>query len=156
MTPELQSVVDRLETVERQARGWKLLVLVSILLAAAAIAVPIVMPGPGAPAVARSTTGDRGRFSVVEANRFILRDPDGAVAGGMEVGQDGTIKLVLGSAQGTSAAAFLEVQPAGTAHLALRGSAPGSRPGAMILMREDGSGAVQLGDAAGRTRFRAP
>ncbi len=158
MTPELQSVVDRLETVERQARGWKVLVAVAILLAAAAIAVPIAMPRPApAPAVAvRAADPERARYEVVEANRFILRDRKGAVAGGMEVTADGTIKLVLGNAQGKTGAAFLEVEPAGGAHLALRGAAAGARPGATILTRPDGAGAIQLANAAGRTSFRRP
>ena len=169
MTPELQSVLDRLEHVERQARGWKLLVVVAILLGAASSAVPILMPVTAAPA------RDRIQASVVEANRFVLRDLDGKAAGGMEVKADGTIRVVLGSGFGTMGAAFLEVQRDGIVHLTLRGpdgtvrasllatrtpslalSATGQTSGATLMTMDDGSGALYLKDCGGRTRFRAP
>ena len=44
MTTELQAVIDRLDHMERQARGWKLLVVVAILIAAASSALPILHP----------------------------------------------------------------------------------------------------------------
>jgi hypothetical protein len=122
MTPELQSVLDRLDAVERQARGWKLLVLVSIVLAASAVAAPIVVPGAFAPPRAGGAAAvDRGKFSVIEANRFVLRDANGRSAGGLEVSREGTIRMVLGRGFGTMGAAFMEVQPNGVVHLTLRG-----------------------------------
>ena len=62
MTPELQAALDRLDHVERQARGWKLLVVVAILIAAASIALPILRPRS-----AITPASDRARYSVVEA-----------------------------------------------------------------------------------------
>lgn len=172
MTVELQSVLDRLEHVERQARGWKLLVVVAIVLAAAAIAAPILRPSsliPGA------VSGERARYSVVEAHRFVLRDSDGRAAGGMEVQPNGTLRLVLGSGYGTMGAAFLEVQPDGIVHLSMRGpdgnvraalvasqtptlalSRSGQSSAVALATAADGSGTLELKDGTGRTRFRAP
>jgi hypothetical protein len=115
------------------------------------------------------------RHSVVEANRFLLRDMDGKTAGGMEVSQDGTIRIVLGSGYGTMGAAFLEVQRNGNAHLTMRGpdgavratllatpspslalSSGSGHSAATFTTMADGSGAVMLSDAAGRLRFKAP
>lgn len=168
MNPELQSVVDRLETVERQSRGWKLLVVVALLLASAAIAIPILSP-------AAAPVSHQTKFSVIEANRFLLRDRDGHVAGGLEVDRDGAIKLVLGRGYGAMGAAFMEVRPDGIVHVTLRGSdggvraalvgartpslalaSEGKRPGATLRTAADGLGALLLTDATGRTRFRAP
>lgn len=168
MTTELQAVIDRLDQVERQARGWKLLVVVAILIAAASIALPILYP-----VSAITPSSDRARYSVVEANRFLLRDADGAVAGGMEVRPDGTIRFVLGNR--TTAAAFLEVQGNGVGHLTLRGpdgevraallatqtpsmilSATPGVSGAALTTTANGAGQVALKDGTGRTRFRAP
>jgi len=168
MTTEFQAVIDRLDHVERQARGWKLLVVVAILIAAASIALPILRPMS-----ATTPSSDHARYSVVEANRFVLRDPGGVVAGGMEVRPDGTIRFVLGN--GTTAAAFLEVQRNGVGHLTLRGpegdvraallatqtpsmilSATGGVSGVALTTTANGAGQVALKDGTGRTRFRAP
>jgi hypothetical protein len=170
MNADLESVLIRLETVERQARAWKLLVAAAIVLAAAAIAAPLLISRPmslGAPAT--------GKFAVVEARRFLLRDTDGTLAGGMEIGGDGGLKLVLGRGYGTMGAAFLEVQGDGNAHLTLRGpdggvrasllatkrpvlvlSPEGQPAGASLRVNEDGSGLLLLTDRSGRVRFRAP
>ena len=166
MTPELQAVLDRLDHVERQARGWKLLVVVAILIAAASIALPILRP-------AITPSSDRARHSVVEANRFVLRDPGGEVAGGMEVRPDGTIRFVLGN--GKTAAAFLEVQRNGVGRLTLCGpegdvrasllatqtpsmtlSTTGGVSAVALTTTANGAGQVALKDGTGRTRFRAP
>jgi hypothetical protein len=168
MTTELQAVIDRLDHVERQARGWKLLVVVAILIAAASIALPILYP-----MTAITPSSNRARYSVVEANRFLLRDADGVLAGGMEVRPDGTIRFVLGNR--TTAAAFLEVQRNGVGQLTLRGpdgdvraallatetpsmilSATRGVSGAAITTTANGAGQVALKDGTGRTRFRAP
>ena len=120
-----------------------------------------------------NTSANRARYAVVEANRFVLRDADGAVAGGMEVKPDGTIRFVLGN--GTTAAAFLEVQRNGVGHLKLCGpeggvraallatqtpsivlSAIGGVSGVALTTTADGAGQVALRDEKGRTRFRAP
>jgi len=168
MTPELQAVMDRLDQVERQARGWKLLVVAAILIAAASIAFPILRPTSAA-----TPASDRARYSVVEANRFVLRDPGGAAAGGMEVRPDGTIRFVLGNNK--TAAAFLEVQHNGVGQLTLRGpegdvraallatqtpsmilSTTGGMSGVALTTTADGAGQVALKDGTGRTRFHAP
>ncbi|HET9328416.1 MAG TPA: hypothetical protein VFQ05_16740 [Candidatus Eisenbacteria bacterium] len=168
MTTELQAVIDRLDQVERQARGWKLLVVVSILIAAASIALPILYPMS-----ASTPSSERARYSVVEANRFLLRDGDGVLAGGMEVTPDGTIRFVLGNR--TTAAAFLEVQRNGAGNLTLRGpdgdvraallatetpsmilSAIRGVSGAALTTTANGAGQMALKDGTGRTRFRAP
>jgi hypothetical protein len=163
MTPELQAALDRLDHVERQARGWKLLVVVAILIAAASIALPILRPRS-----AITPASDRARYSVVEANRFVLRDPDGEVAGGMEVRPDSTIRFVLGNAK--TAAAFLEVQRNGIGHLTLCGpegdiraallatrtpsmilSATGGVSGVALTTTANGGGRLALQDGTGRT-----
>lgn len=168
MTPELQAVIERLDHVERQARGWKLLVIVATLIAAASIAVPILRPTS-----AITPAADRARYSVVEANRFVLRDAGGNAAGGMEVRPDGTIRLVLGT--GRTGAAFLEVQHDGVVHLTMKGpegdvraallatqipslllSSTGGVSGVALTTASDGSGQVALKDGTGRTRFHAP
>jgi hypothetical protein len=128
MSAELQTVLDRLEHVERQARGWKLLVVVAVLLSAASIAVPILKPASSMPGAAAR---DRARYSVVEANRFVLRDSEGKAAGGLEVQPNGTLRLVLGSGFGRMGAAFLEVQADGNVHLTMRG--PDGRVRAALL-----------------------
>jgi hypothetical protein len=167
MNPELQSVVDRLEHVERQHRSAKRLALLALLVALAAVAAPFVVP----PRPAVQTA----RHSVVEANRFLLRDLEGQIAGGMEVERQGTIKLVLGRAGGRTAAAFLEVQPGGVALLSLRGpdggvraamvgsglpslslSPPGPRSSAGLVTMQDSSGSLFLSDARGKTRYERP
>ncbi len=169
MSAELQGVLDRLELVEQQAQRWRLLVYVAILAALVAIAVPFVKPASPAPAL------EAVQASVVEANRFVLRDLNGRPAGGMEVKPDGMIRLVLGGSSGTTGAAFLEVQKDGLVHLTLRGpdgsvraallaaqtssltlSTPAMSSGATLIALEDGSGALTLKDEIGRTRFHAP
>jgi len=167
MTQELQTVIDRLELVEgrnRMTRRWSQM---AVLIAIAAVAAPFAMP--------KRPAEQRVRYSAVEANRFLLRDLEGNISGGMEVDRTGTIKLVLGSTNGKSGAAFLEVQQNGVAHLTLRGpegdvraallgsSAPslslspgGERSSVALMTQPDGSGSLFLTDSQGRTRFSAP
>lgn len=166
MNFELQSLVDRLEVMERESRAWKLLVFVSMLLAAVAISFQII----GSPVAPRGT---QNKFSTVEASRFLLRDPAGRVAGGLEVAGDGAVKLVLGGGYGSMGAAFMEVRPDGIAHVILRGPDGGVRAallgakspslalaskgfpnGAVLRTAENGQGSLMLKDAAGRSRFR--
>jgi len=168
MSFELQSVVDRLEVVEKESRTWKLLVFLSMLLAAVAISLQIIVP-PVAP------RGTENKFSTVEASRFLLRDPaTGRLAGGLEVAGDGAVRLVLGRGYGSMGAAFMEVKPDGIAHVVLRGpdggvraallgaktpslalASKGSTSGAVLQTAENGQGSLMLKDAAGRPRFRA-
>ena len=167
MTPELQTVIDRLELVERQNGSLRLLSLLALLVALGAIAVSFL--------VSNRPDTQRARYSVVEANRFLLRDLEGRTAGGMEVSRGGTIRLVLGRTPQATGSAFLEVQENGVAHLTLRGpdggvraavlgsSAPsvslspqGQRSSAALVTLGDGSGSLFLIDAMGRTRFRVP
>ncbi len=86
---------------------------------------------------------------------------------------DGTIRFVLGN--GTTGAAFLEVQRNGGGHLTLCGpaggvgaavlatqtpsiilSATGGVSGVALTTTANGAGQVALKDENGRTRFRAP
>ena len=168
MTPELQTVVDRLELVERQNRSLRGLSVLALLIAvgAAAVAWTTSRP-PGVPANLR--------VSSIETNRLLLRDLDGRTAGGLEVDRAGTVRLVLGVSDGRSGAAFLEVRRDSLADLTLRGPdggvraaligarlpelllAPqGSRPTAILETTPAGTGSLTLADAAGRLRFRAP
>ena len=170
MSPELQILVDRVEVLERQARNWSRSAGLAILLAAVAI----VMSFLGWSAAGRTPASEYGRFSVVEADRFLLRDLNGKVAGGLEAGRDSVVKLVLGG-RGGRAAAFLEVRDNGIASLTLR--APGGAlraalvagetpvfslvgrsdiPGVSLRIAPDGAGSIQAADAFGRPRFRAP
>jgi len=168
MTPELQSVVDQVEALERQNRSLRRWSQAAILLAVAAIAAPFILreaPKAGL---------ERARYSEVAANRFLLRDRNGVVAGGMEVEPSGTIKLVLGSGSGARGAAFIEVQkdgpvvtlrgPDGGVRVALLGtpapsvslSPQGQRSSAAMTTLPNGSGELFLTDAEGRRTFRAP
>jgi hypothetical protein len=114
MTPELQSVLDRLEEVERRNRGPRFIAMAAMLLslaALAAVAARVVSPA-SAPTPAPS--------GVVEATRLLLKDADGHVRGGMEVDRSGVVKLVVGSQDGRSGAALLLAEPNGTVQLQLR------------------------------------
>src|ERR1044072_3672466 len=99
MSPELQILVDRVEVLERQARNWSRSAGLAIRLAAVAI----VMSFLGWSAAGRTPASEYGRFSVVEADRFLLRDLNGKVAGGLEGGPDRDGKLVLGGRGGGGA-----------------------------------------------------
>lgn len=115
MTPELQSVLDRLDEVERRRRGQRTLTLFALLLSIAVAAYAYttrltVVPPP----VAAQAPG------VVEGTRFLLRGPDGTVRGGMEVEHDGTVKLVVGNQDGRTGAAVILAQPTGLVQLQLR------------------------------------
>src|SRR5262245_42466319 len=152
MNPELQTLVDRLEMLERQGRTWRLLVLLSLLLAVVAVAVPLLFP-----AAREGQPGGYARFSVVEANRFLLRDFNGRIAGGMEYGRDSTMKVVLGGHPEGRGTAFLEVHENGVVDLTLRGPRRGAgAAGVVLATTPDGSGNVQSNDSLGRLRFRAP
>ena len=165
MNVELQSVVDRLEVLEQQARAWKLLVFVSMLLAAVAISFQII-GSPGA------TRGTQNKLSTVEASRFLLRDSAGRLAGGLETAGDGAVRLVLGG-YGSMGAAFMEVRPDGITQVTLRGPDGGVRAallgantpslalaskgfpnGVVVRTAENGQGSLMLKDSAGRARFR--
>ena len=167
MNPELQTLVDRLELLERHNRGWKLTTLVALIAAAAALVLQLQrahVPGLGA---------DHARYSVVEANRFLLRDLDGSVSGGLESASDGTLRLVLGNRR--TASAHLVIARDGTAQLTLRApdgsvraglagsnqpsawlSPTGGEPTVAMRTRDDGGGEVLVRDAQGLPRFRAP
>jgi hypothetical protein len=164
MNPELQTVVDRLELAERQNRGWKTMTMAALALAVVALALPLLR--------GNQPKSDRAKFSVVEANRFLLRDVHGAVVGGLESTPDGTLRLVLGQRGGASA--HIVVQPhesqltlnapdgqwravlAGSNQPSLSLSPDGRAANAALLTRDDGTGSVLLRDALGRPRFRAP
>ncbi len=169
MTPmngEMQTLIERIEMVERQNLMWKVTAGLALVASLAALAMPMLKGAP----VPHS---DRGLFSVVEANRFLLRDHRGAVAGGIESAPDGTLRLVLGG-RGTPSA-HLVVSRAGGAQLTLRAAdgrvragvagsdmpsvwlAPsGGEASAALLTQQDGGGRIVVRDAAGRARFRAP
>ena len=164
MNSELQTVIERLELVERQSRSWKLTAMLALVAAVAALVLPLAQRGATAP--------DRARFSVVEANRFLLRDLNGTVAGGFESNTDGTLRMVLGSR--TTASAHLVIARDGSATLTLRSpdgqvraglggahpsvwvSPAGGAPVAALRTRDDGGGELVVRDADGRARFRAP
>jgi hypothetical protein len=169
MNPETQILVERIEALERRGRGANLTALLAIVVALAALALPLLKPsGP------KPVAPDRIRYSVIEANRFLLRDAEGRVAGGLEVDQNGTAKLVLGRGTGEGAV-FVEAQKNGIAHLTLRGANGGLRAamvggetpsivlstqdkfsGVSLTTRPDGAGTIAVADARGRPRFRAP
>jgi hypothetical protein len=168
MTPELQSVVDRLELVERQNGTLRGLAVVALMVAAIAIAVPFVI------AKTTLTPAPPAHTSVIDTNRLLLRDLDGRLVGGMEVDRSGTVRLVLGANDGRSSAAFLEVRRDSFADLTLRGPDGGVRATLlgsrlpMLMLAPEGSrptvtlassasaGSIALGDVQGRLHFRAP
>lgn len=165
MNPELQTLVDRLELVERQYRSAKWFGAIATLLALAALASALLRPATPAASTAR--------FTVVEANRFLLRDLNGSIAGGLENLPDGTVRMVLGGRG--SASAHLVLPHSGAPQFTLRSNAgqvrvglDGSeRPG--IWLSQDGQysqvalgttdgkgGEIWVRDALGRPRFHAP
>src|SRR5262245_57560762 len=113
MSVEYNQMIERLEQAERGSRTWKLLTALALIAALIGLLMPQLRSAP------RTTTANSGRarFSAVETDRLVLRGRDGSVAGGLEVDQHGTIRLVLGRPGG--AAAFLEAQEDGIAHLRL-------------------------------------
>jgi len=164
MNPEIQTVVDRLELVERQNAGWKLVALLALLLAAAALALPFMQ--------ARTPRLERGKFSVVEANRIQLRGPDGSVDAELASGGNGSAWLLIGRrATGCAQLVVLNGRPS------LIMAEPNDRmrivldaaerpgvyltPGASlsgVTLRADAArgGELWLRDAQGRPRFHAP
>lgn len=165
MTPEMQTLVDRIEVVERQARTWRTIGLLTLVLALGALALSIRVGGPG--------TTDHARFSVVEANRILLRDADGSLAGGLESLPDGTLRFVLGNR--STASAHLLVRRDGEAQFSLRSpdqrvhvalvasptpslwiSPDGQGPTVALSTDDTGAGQLIVRDALGRARFRAP
>jgi hypothetical protein len=167
MTVELQTVVDRLELVEKQNRTLRWWCVLAVLVALATAAASFLMPQPA--------PSSRARYSAVETNRLLLRDLQGRTVGGMEVDRSGTIRLVLGATGGSTGAAFLEVRGDSVVDFTLRGAdgavraalvgsrtpslllAPeGMRPTASLLTAPDGGASIVLVDGQGRLRFRAP
>ena len=168
MSTEYQQLIERLELAERGSRGWKMVSFLALVIAAFALVMPWLRSQGGG-----ATAGGRASYSVVEANRVLLRDRDGTVSGGLEVDGRGTVRLVLGRS-GTSAA-LLEAQRDGTAHLRLRGpdgtvraavvggdrpsvtlSPDGRQPAVTLTASPGAGGSIQATDASGRLRFRAP
>lgn len=166
MTPELQTLVERIDRMERQNRNSKAVALAAVLVAILAAALPFL---------SSTSAPDRARFSVVEANKFVLRDADGRIAGGIETDAQGARRFVLRSGPASGAAAFVEVRREGDSHLILRGpdgrvralvagttapsvalAAPGAGTGVALLTQSDGTGSILISDGEGRPRFRAP
>jgi len=117
MTPELQSVLDRLEEVERHNRRLRGLTVFALLLSLAVLGFGLgtrVFPAPASSAPAPRTPG------VVEGTRFLLRDEHGVVRGGMEVEPGGAVKLALGNQDGHMGAVVLLAQPTGLVQIQLR------------------------------------
>src|SRR5438874_6694992 len=124
MTPESQTMMDRLEAFERENRSLRALATVALVLAAAALIGLFVVPqmiGPAAPGHLAAQGG------VVEGTKFLLRDPGGRLRGGMEVDRHGAIKLVLGNQDGQTGAAMLVAQPNGVCQLTMHGPDGGVR-----------------------------
>ena len=168
MSSDTHQLIERVEMAERSQRGWRAVSFIALVAAAFALAQPFPRPAAGPAPADRN-----GRFSVVDAHRVLLRDRSGAVAGGLDVDDRGTIRLVLG--RSGSAAAFLEVQQDGVAHLRLRAadgtvraavvggdqpmlalSPDGRRSSIQLGTTPAGGGTMQASDGAGRVRFRAP
>ncbi len=153
MTPELQSVLDRLDEVERRSRGLRALSTFVLLLSLAVLGFTIghrylPMPAalqPAAPAPAGHAPG------VVEGTRFLLRDAGGVVRGGMEVEPGGTVKLVVGNQDGHTGAAVLLAQPTGLVQVQLRGPSGAVRAAlnggvepSLLLSSDDGVSSAAL------------
>ena len=153
MTPELQSVLDRLDEVERRYRGMRTRSVLALLLslAVAGYTVAAHVPGlptsltPPAPAPVAHAPG------VIEGSRFLLRDAGGVVRGGMEVEAGGTVKLVVGNQDGHTGAAVLLAQPTGLVQVQLRGpsgvvraSLNGGVEPSLMLTSDDGVSSAAL------------
>ena len=169
MNPELQTVVGRIEMLERQNGTLRMIAMLALLVS---IGFGVMMLMQSSRKAEPADTV--GRFSSIEANRIILRDLDSRAAGGLEVDRNGTIRLVLGRT-GEGGAVVVEAQRNGIAHVTLRdaqgvvragivgsdqptfalGGKPES-PAITMLAASDGSGRIAVHDARGRVRFRAP
>ena len=143
MTPELQSVLDRLDDAERRNRGLQALSVIAMLLSvtvgAYAYLTTLARPAP------RATPG------VVEATRFLLRDETGTVRGGLEVERGGTVKLVVGNQDGHMGAAVILAQPTGLVQVQLRspsgvvrGALNGGIEPSLVLTSDDGASSAAL------------
>lgn len=168
MNPELQTMVARIELLERQSGMFKTIAALSLVVAVGA-AVMVWLQATRRPVPLDPVA----RFSAVEANRIILRDLESRAVGGLEVDRNGTIRLVLGRS-GETGAVVLEAQKNGIAHLTLRDPEGAIRAGLVasdqpslalgkpdapaitLLARTDGSGRIEVHDARGKVRFRAP
>jgi len=163
MNPEIQTVVDRLELVERQNSGWKLVALLALVLAAVAIALPFVQP--------RASGLEQGRFSLVETNRLRLRGPDGSIAAELACDANGSVWFLVGRrVTGCAQLVVLQGKPSltmtdsrGRLQVALDGSehpglhlTPGASSGATLRADAGRGGELWLRDAQGRPRFHAP
>jgi len=146
MTPELQSVLDRLDEVERRRRGPSILSIFAVLISIASAAYTYTTSlGVVAPPAAPHLSG------VIEGNRFLLRGLDGEVKGGMEVERDGTVKLVIGNQNGRTGAAVILAQPTGLVQLQLRSPAGvvrsalnGGLEPSLTLTSDDGGSSATL------------
>jgi len=154
MTPELQSVLDRLDEAERRNRGLRSLTLLSILLSLAVLAFVVasraVMPPSLAPPVSRTS-------GVVEASRFLLRDTRGVVRGGMEIEPGGTVKLAVGNQDGHTGAAVILAQPTGLVQVQLRSpggvvraALNGGIEPSVTVVSDDGTSGAALMTKSGR------
>ena len=143
MTPELQSVLDRLDDAERRNRGMRSLTVLALLLSVAvavyAYSTTLVKPPP------RVTPG------VVEASRFLLRDAGGTVRGGLEVEHDGTVKLAIGNQDGRTGAAVILAHPTGLVQVQLRSptgvvraAVNGGIEPSLVLTSDDGASSAAL------------
>jgi hypothetical protein len=164
MNPELQTVLDRLELVERQSLGWKLITVLALAVAVAAVAAPFVRARP--PAL------EHARFSVVEANRIQLRGPDGSIAAELAASPEtGSVWFLLGRrATGCAQLVVLNGQPSltmadskGRMQIALDGSEnpglylkPGNVSGVTLRADATKGGEIWVRDGQGRPRFHAP
>jgi len=152
MTPELQSVLDRLEDIERRRRGQRNLTVFAMLLsiAVATYAYTTKLTAPPPAPIASKAPG------VVEGTRFLLRGPDGTVRGGMEVEHDGTVKLGVGNQDGHTGAAVILAQPTGLVQVQLRspsgvvrGALNGGMEPSLTLTSDDGASSAALLTKAG-------
>jgi len=151
-----QEVLDRLASLERDNRRWKLVGGLLALAALASVSIGFVSPRVNA-----------GGTDVVEAERFVLKGADGSEVGSLGLDAQGSPTLLM--RKGASYAlltlsapgllirgpdgkrgAFLGIDTAGSTLLEL--TSDRLQQGVKLATHEDGSASVTLRDAAGYPR----
>ncbi|MFQ5847344.1 MAG: hypothetical protein ACE5IQ_06660 [Candidatus Methylomirabilales bacterium] len=133
----METLVDRLESLERQSRRMKRVGVGSMALIAAVVLMGQAMPKPMA--------------KVVEAEKFVLRDARGTARAWLDMSAD-SVNLALADRDEQSRA-FVYVQADGTAGLAFFDKDRARRVG--LFVSADGSPGLSLAGKDGNTRVQA-
>ncbi len=124
--PTMESVLRRLNRMERENRRWKWLVCTTLVMIAAAVVLSQVFPR-----------------TVLEARKFVLRDADGKSRAELGLMTDGTSVLVLND-ENEKPGVALSVLPDGPRTLSLLDTDGKTR--SVLTARADGDSGLRLFD----------